>query len=224
MISYIKKYELGKPKQHPVGMTSEFPDGDNSTLFDSPADWISPNGGIDDRPVADGSKVILADTDHFCGNCGDSKWVWKSFMRGENPVFMDAYDNAFVLNSTLTNIVPPDPLNYNLWVSLRRNLGYTLTYANRINLAAMTPRNDLASTGYCLANPVSHEAEYLVYSPYSGKVTVDLSKTLGEVSVEWFNPNSGLVTSGITTTGGGNRSFIPPFDGDAILYIRSKLS
>jgi len=43
MIRYIKKYEKGKPKQHPVGMTFQYRGGKNETLFNSPADWISPN-------------------------------------------------------------------------------------------------------------------------------------------------------------------------------------
>ena len=41
MINYIKNYEAGKPKQHPVGMTAEWHDS-NSVLFNSPADWVSP--------------------------------------------------------------------------------------------------------------------------------------------------------------------------------------
>jgi len=32
-----------------------------------------------------------------------------------------------------------------------------------MNLRAMTPRNSLASTGYCLANPAATLGEYLVY-------------------------------------------------------------
>jgi hypothetical protein len=221
MISYIKKYEAGKPKQHPVGMTVEFPDGDNSKLFASPADWISRKGDIGNPPVADGKKVILADTDHLCGICGDRAWVWKSFTRGENPLFMDVYDGAMPL---VEPPIPPNPLNYKPWVGIRRSLGYTLTYANRMNLVAMIPRRDLASTStvYCLANSVTKGSEYLVYLPEGGSVTVDLSEAKGELAVEWLNPENGLVTTGITTTGGGNRTFIAPFDGDAVLYLKGK--
>jgi hypothetical protein len=218
MIEYIKTYEAEKPKQHPVGMTVEYPDGDNSKLFDSPADWISLNGYLDNPPVADGKKVILADTDHLCGICGDRSWVWKSFTRGENPLFMDVYDGDFLLSNP---IIPPNPLEYEPWMSLRRNLGYTLTYANRMNLVAMTPHNNLASTGYCIANPVDNKAEYLVYLPLGGTVTVDLSATQRELAAEWFNPNTGETTSAIKTTGGGNRSFVSPFEGDAVLYLKS---
>ena len=45
----------------------------------------------------------------------------------------------------------------------RRAMGHTLAYANRMNLATMTPRDNLASSGYCLANPGE---EYLIYLPF----------------------------------------------------------
>ncbi len=48
MIRFIKEYEKNRPKQHPVGMTFQYSRhekwrGTNKLLFDSPADWISPN-------------------------------------------------------------------------------------------------------------------------------------------------------------------------------------
>jgi hypothetical protein len=221
LIDYIKNYELKLPKQHPVGMTAEFPNGDNSKLYNSPADWISlkndGRGDILHPPKADGKKVIISDTDHLCGVCGDRTWVWKSFTQGENPIFMDDYDGAVTLSDPS---IPPDPLHYQRWISIRKNLGYALTYANSMNLAAMTPRTDLASTGYCLANAVEMNAEYLIYAPSGGEVVVDLSAAKGDLTVEWLNPNNGLTFKGIKIASGGNRSFIPPFKGDAVLYLK----
>lgn len=216
-IDLIKSYEAKKTKQHPVGMTHEYPNGNNSDLFASPADWISLHTDINNPPVADGRKVILADTDHLCGVCGDRTWVWKSFTQGENPLFMDVYDGAFDL---IVEQVPSAPLNYDPWVSLRRNLGYALSYANRMNLASMLPHPELASTGYCLANLTPSQAEYVIYSPTGGTAIVDLSQVKGTLSIEWFNPSNGLTTTGTSTTGGGNRSFVPPFAGDAVLYLK----
>ena len=191
MIIYIKRYESSRPLQHPVGMTAEWPDGDNNDLWSSPADWVSPNGGVKDRPVAEGKKVILADTDHFCGKCGDQAWVWKSFTSGENPLFMDGYHGeAYGQGGQGFRFDLPN------WVSIRANLGYTLTYANRINLAATRPRGDLTSTGYALANPSPEGGEYLVFIPGGGPAVVDLSGTPGLLQVEWFNPTKGEVTAG----------------------------
>ena len=83
-------------------------------------------------------------------------------------------------------------------------MGYTLRYARKVNLAAMTPQGELASTGFCLAEPGK---EYLVYLPEGGEVTVDLSAVSGAMAVEWFHPRSGDTTQGQSTSGGRKRSF-----------------
>lgn len=217
MIRYIKGYEASKPFQHPVGMTVEWPNGDNAELFASPADWISPKGDINNPDVANGSKVILSDTDHLCGICGNRQWVWKSFTRGENPIFMDQYDGASTGRGAESNYNPNNPKDQ----SLRKNLGYTLDYARRINLAAMTPHGELASSGYCLANPSAQKAEYLVYLPSGGSVSVNLSGTSGTLMVEWFDPSTGATSNGNDVQGGGTRSFTSPYGGDTVLYLHA---
>jgi len=216
MIDYIKDYEATKPKQHPVGMTVEYPSGNNADLFNSPADWVSPNGDPNNPSVTNGSKVILADTDHLCGICGDRQWVWRSFTRGENPIFMDIYDNA-----TSGRGVPFSNPNE---AQIRDNLGYVQSYAQRMNLAVMTPTSNtsLCSTGYCLRNAVANYAKYLVYSPTGGNITVNLSAVSAakQLTVEWFNPSTGVTTNGGKVNGGNtNSTFTPPFSGDAVLFV-----
>jgi hypothetical protein len=219
MINYIKTYEASQAKQHPVGMTFLYPGGSNTDLFNSPADWISPNGDINNPPVATGSKVILADTDHLCGICGNRQWTWKSFTRGENPIFMDPYGPESTGRGTPGGYDPNNPND----VSLRLNLGYIRSYAARMNLAAMTPTSNtsLCSTGYCLRNAVMSGAEYLAYLPSGGSITINLSATAGTLSVEWFNPTNGNTVAGGTVNGGANRQFTAPFGGDAVLYLKS---
>lgn len=204
MINTIKTAEAGKPKQHPVGMTFQWSSlgaGNNANLFNSPADWISPNrsGGYrDNPPAANGSKVIIADTDHIDPWLTDLQWVWRSFLRGMNPIVMDHYDGP-------------------KWNAIRRAMGEARAYADRMDLAAMTPRNSLSSTAYCLADPGS---EYLVYQPGTGAFDVDLQT--GTYSYEWFNTVSGKIEgSGGVTASGGNRSFTPPFGNPAVLYLNS---
>ncbi|HRQ40403.1 MAG TPA: DUF6298 domain-containing protein [Chloroflexota bacterium] len=220
MINFIKDYETTKPKQHLVGMTVEWPGGTNAELFASPADWIAPNadgGYMDNPPAATGAKVIISDTDHLWGIGGNRQWAWKSFVRGLHMIFMDPYD--------CSPVWPPSPCNPNNpeWVSLRQNMGYILNYAERMNLAAMIPRNDLASTGYCLANAVASGAEYLVYLPQGGTVQVNLSAASGELLVEWLNPATGATVTGAPVMGGATRSFTAPFSGDAVIYIYALL-
>jgi len=227
IIDYIHKYEKTQLKQHPVGMTFQFArasehKGINAALFNSPAEWISPNpdGGYrDDPPAADGSKVILTDTDHLWGIGGNQAWVWKSFCRGLNPLFMDPYrepqdDQKDTWTDHLSDKIEIDQR----WEPIRKNMGYTLTYAEKMDLASAIPHGDLASTRYCLAVPGS---EYLVYLPDGGKVTVDLSAASGMLAVEWFNPTEGETVPAESITGGGSSEFTAPFDGDAVLYIAS---
>lgn len=209
VVQTIQDYERTKPKQHPVGLTAHGGEKTDSMLASS-ADWISPGGQDgyrDPAPAWDGRKVSLLDTDHIWGVGGNHAWVWRSFLRGHNPIFMDPYDG-----SVLGNRFDPK------FELLRRNMGYTRCYAQRVNLAVMVPRSELASTQFCLADPGK---EYLVYLPDGGDVTVDLGAVSGELSVEWFNPRTGKTAEGPRAAGGQKRTLRPPFAGDAVLYLKS---
>jgi len=213
MVELIHAYERGRPKQHPVGITVTFGDswqaGLNQRLEKSPAEWISPNreaaGGYsyrDNPPPSDGGKVILTDTDHYYGiKCKDYSWAWKSFCRGHNLLYMDMW-----------TVEQDDPKRQ----LVRRALGHVRRYAERMDLLAVAPRGDLSSSKFCLAAP---GREYLIYAPYGGPITVDLSDVLGEVFVEWFNPRTGVVEIGSRVAGGSSRKFSPPFERDIVLYV-----
>jgi hypothetical protein len=215
MIRFVKESEKRKPKQHPVGMTG-YTRSENEVMMGSPADWVSLGGtgytreeGLfkSDPPPADGKKVVLLDTDHIWGVGGGREWVWKSFLRGHNPIWMDPYDSASAWE--------PVPANAE---EVRRDLGTTRRYAQKMNLAAMTPRGELASSRYCLADPGK---EYLVYLPDGGEVTVDLTAASGALAVEWFDPRTGSAMKRERTAGGDRRRFQAPFTGDAVLYLRA---
>lgn len=186
MIEFIKDYERAKPKQHLVGMTGY--NLDNETLFAGPADWISPNkvspthpqGYRHDPPDAKGRKIVLSDTDHLWGIGGNHSWVWRTFTRGLHPIFMDP---LYVSGDEIKrNVKVRDPA----FPNLRKAMGHTLTYAGKVNLAEMTPRKDLSSTGFCLANPGN---EYIVYQPTKKAFTVKVIP--GRYHYEWFDPQKG---------------------------------
>ena len=209
MIRFIKEYERTKPRQHPVGMTFQYKGGENKTLFDSPADWVSPNpdGGYrDDPPAADGRKVVITDTDHLWGIGGNVAWVWKSFTQGHNPIFMDPYDGEVLGNGL-------DPK----WDPIRRSMGYTLQYARRMDLAKAQPDPDAASTKYCLAHPGS---QYMVYRPAGGGDSITIKAEPGTYRYEWFDPAGGeQVSSGTRTVTEGGARFPCPVPGDAVLFL-----
>jgi len=201
----VKEYESSsKLKRHPVGISTFANAKPPMRAFaDGPADWITPDASSGDYmnnpPAADGKKVIVSDTDHLWGVGGDSDWVWKTFTRGLHPIYMDALDADATRERA------------------RRAMGQTRRFAERMNLAAMTPQNGLASTGYCLAAPGK---EYLVYQPKSGDAfSVELK--VGTYRYEWFNPAKGVAAgSGRITPAGGPQQVKPPFEGDAVLYLK----
>lgn len=218
-IRFIKAEESKRPKQHPVGMTFQYNPstklrGTNQILFDSPADWISPNSGINgsysyktNPPPADGRKVIIPDTDHLGGIWGTTEWVWKSFTRGLNPIFMDPYDNLIIGDA------PPAS-----WDALRSSLGHARRLAERVNLGAMIPDEKLVSTGYCLAKP---GACYVAFAPEGGDIEIDLTAAKAKCEVEWLEVASGKITRAATVLGGSKQRLRAPFQGPAVLIVNS---
>src|SRR5579864_4191471 len=208
VINFIHDYESSKARQHPVGITFMYPGGTNKTLIDSPADWISPNPGSPEEnykfnPSAqDVGKVIVNDTDHLWGHTGgDSVWVWRSFTRGLNVLFMEE--------------LTPSPT----WQdSARVAMGQARRYAQRINLARMVPLPSLAQTGFLLAD---RGRDYLTYQDGSqGEFWVDLREAPGRFSVEWLDTTNDKVIPGKPVEGGARRVFTTPFPGPAALYLK----
>jgi hypothetical protein len=211
VVKTIREYERTKPKQHPIGITGHGAERLDSMLA-SPADWISPgrrDGYGEDPPAWDGKqKVSLLDTDHVWGLGGNPAWAWKAFLRGHNPLFMDPYDNAILAKGKASD-----------WEPLRKSLGVTRRLAQRVNLAAMAPAGELASTKYCLAEP---GAAYIVYLPDGEGVDLDLSGTKNGFRTEWIHPLDGTATPGQPITGGARRSLKSPLAGPAVLYLQAE--
>jgi hypothetical protein len=236
LIRYIRDQEAEKPNRHPIGMTLQY-QGDTPALFDSPAEWISPgseNEATAERyrsnpPSSTGAKVIISDTDHLFTEQAppDAAWVWKSFLRGYQPIFMD-------------------PVHESRWQLIREAMSAARSYAQRMDLKNMEPCGDLASTGYCMASTSISRPEFLVYLPEKEthpltawidwlphgieswlrtsstptlEVAVDLSTIADSLRVEWFNPATGRTVAASNARGRARRLFKAPFRGSAVLYL-----
>lgn len=223
VVQVIHDYEATKPKQHPVLFSAPWHNRE-ADLWASKAESVSPTlpapymdsyAYRDDPPANVGRKVILNDTDHLWGIGGTGDWVWKSFVRGLNPIYMDPYDSAAYSE-------------YYEQVRETREavllaLGQTKRYADRIPLRAMTPRSELCSSRYCLIDPGQ---DYLIYAPAhdlsgnAASVELDFQDFSGEFSVEWFNPRLNRTVAEQTLLLSGRARFNAPFTGDAVLYVR----
>jgi hypothetical protein len=105
------------------------------------------------------------------------------------------------------------------WAAIRAAMGHTRQFAERVNLAAMTPHDELASTKYCLANP---GREYIIYQPAQGEAfSVTLSPGLYQLG--WFNPVEGAPV-GETRLEIKDQAepqrFQAPFSTDAVLLLQ----
>ena len=102
----------------------------------------------------------------------------------------------------------------------RKAMGLAQKLADRINLAALVPQSDLASTHYCLADP---GREYLIYRPKSESGELSVTLKPGTYSVQWINTSGGKkVYSQDHRVNAGKNAFVSPFDGPAILHLQKK--
>jgi hypothetical protein len=218
MIRFIREYEAKLPKHHPIGFTFQYGttcSGQTETLLRSAADWISPGPDIGDyRATANGpapnneNKVIISDTDHLWGTGGSPLWVWKSFMRGMNILYMDVPFNQDGSPSRTGDI-------------FRQAMGDVLGLSRRLPLEHLVPSLTACSTGFSM---VDSGNEYLCLAPVGGAFTLDLSTTPGaDFSVEWFDSSSRKKSSATVLVAGGRiLSFFCPIPADpCILHLKS---
>ncbi len=232
LIALTRSYEAGKPLQHPIGY-GVLEDNKDDTIKNSDADWIAPGARISPTTTVGSGhpprKVNINDSDHsYFGIWNDSQqanrnYFWINFTNGNQTLFMDPYvvyyprENRNLCPTPVNGIGSgPDPR----WNNVRDTMGYIRGYADRMNLAAMTPQGKLSSTGHALASGDSAHPEFLVYAPAGGNLTVDLSNSHGRFAVEWMNAATGVKNAGADVSGGTTRSFTPPFRGDAVLYLK----
>jgi hypothetical protein len=239
VIDVLKRYQRQQGyDRHPVGMTMQFPVADqskaNDPLFDGPADWVSPGfdediviapggGGpapgrwFTDPPASDGTKVVIADTDHFAPGMGDAVWAWKAFLRGHHPILMD-YGIVDLVHPLDPSLGLP---SYESYEPARHAMGDTLRWARKVRLVDMEPRGELSSTGYALANPGE---EYLVLQP--GETADPLIVTLapGTYRVEWhrLDRREEAGADPVTVDSTAPTGFTAPFAtaGPAVLHLQ----
>lgn len=229
VINLIHHYERQRGfGPHPVGISNIRPtpegsmaDDWNPYLFESPAEYVSPNGNRwngderwkKDPPAATGTKVVIADTDHIQpslhGGPGMRSWQWRTFTRGHSM-----------------NAVEGDPEQGADWVTPDDSAAMQAIarYVDKVDLARMRPHNSLSSTRYCLADP-GHT--YIVYQPRKGLdgssqgFPFELDVPAGIFQYEWFHPETHrIIEAGEQHIEQGITTFTPPFNDHAVLFLQ----
>jgi hypothetical protein len=160
---------------------------------------------LKDPPASEEGRPAIMDRDHVDPSASlDFILPWKAFTRGYH---YGLYDHPF----------EDPPADGPPWELVRRNIGATVSYSRRFaDLAAAKPRGDLSSTGYCLTAP---GRDYLVFQPGPGKGFRVRLET-GPYRCEWFRPETAKVEKRESVRAdGGDREFVPPFDGPAVLFL-----
>ncbi len=211
MIRFVKDYEATLPKRHLVGMTGwpiKLPE-----LLASDAHWISPpvhTAKYERLPANDGAKISVIDSDHVDPLRSDFTRSWRCFLQGHHFLLMDNYrDVRYGAPSR------PDPL----FEAERQAMGVVRKLSERVDLARLEPRPELASTGYCLANP---GVEYVVFRPGEGHLPIDLELAAGSYHTTWILPITGDLRAGAPLKSqGGKHGFLPPTAGAVGLLLSS---
>jgi hypothetical protein len=219
MIELIKSYEKTKPNQHLVLMsaggrtrTGAWKQMGDNVAINSPADcfavagsWKSHRYAKKDPPANNRGKPGIVDMDHVSAGSNDVGFVWSAFTRGYH---FNLYDKPFE---------NPDAEGSD-WRRVRNNVGKTVEYATRLDLASMTPRDDLASTGFCLAEPGS---QYIVYQPGDGSFAVSGLRPSASYHYEIYSTTQQKIAAeGLCKPSGSTESFEAK-DEAVVLYLGS---
>jgi hypothetical protein len=128
-------------------------------------------------------------------------------MRGYQPLYMDPWGFDHM-----------DPLAPAGSEDVRRAMGATARLAAEIDLAAMTPRPDVASTAFALYDG---DQTAVVYQPYTDRACVHLRRDLRGATVEWRDlVDADQTATGTVTIRGESGLIKPPRAGPAVALIR----
>lgn len=100
-------------------------------------------------------------------------------MQGHHFLLMDHYRDIRYASPSR-----PEPI----YEVERQAMGVVRQLADRVDLARLKPQPELASTGYCLADP---GVRYIVFRANESSDPVEVELPTGEYQVEWILPITG---------------------------------
>ena len=128
----------------------------------SAGDFVIDQDFNDTPGVFNLGKPVILDTDHTFGIGGGTDWWWTVFTNGNNPLSMDDMHGTGLAGIADLN----DPGFTAAETQNRIAIQQTRTLTTMVDMTAMVPRGDLASTGHALADTAGHK--FLVYAGSAG--------------------------------------------------------
>jgi hypothetical protein len=207
LVGFLRESLAERGWERPLGITCLFPRGRNRDLFRAPADWVSPGprGGYREAPPpARGDQVVVLDTDHLWGIGGDAAWVWRAFLAGYHPIYMDPLDEDAVRQDA------------------RRALGGVVRLSRQIPLARMAPTR-LPGVAACALLARERDAEELVaIAPRGESLRLDLRDWAGDFDSRWLPLVGGEATAAEVVRAGRRVALSPPSAAAAILWLKRR--
>lgn len=224
VVRWIREAESGTGRRHLMYLS---PGGRNRRgrwsplpkpfYFEGPADVTAVTRSWDrryfgDPPVEEAGRPLFMDMDHVAAtlNEGDNEWnndpatPWNLFTRGYHVCL---YDSDYWKPGE----------HRDTWDRTRRSCGATAALAQRVDLAPLSPRPDLASTGYCLAEA---GREYVILTTDREPVEVRGLQRGQTCELEWLPLTGGDPLSRTTAViDSESASFVPP-RANVVLHLR----
>jgi hypothetical protein len=217
IIEFIRAYEKTMPKQHLVLMsaggrtrTGDWKQMGRDPVVNGPAhcfaaagSWQSNRFRKKDPPANDAGKPGIVDMDHGAPGSSDTGYVWSAFTRGYH---FNLYDRPF-----------EDPDSEGpAWGRIRRSVGKAVEYGRKLDLENATPREDLASTRFCLAKP---GYQYVVYQPGNGPITVSGLRKGASYSYELYDVGQAKVVNTGSIQASASSEIFKPAGSGTVLFM-----
>lgn len=207
MTRFIHQLEARKGRRYPVMLSGCGGGLTNAQLLASSAEAVGLSGignrnYLHNPPAADGSKIVIHDTDHIKPDHRSPAYVWKNFLRGNHPIVLD-----WDLNERKDQE----------WEPIRRAMGLSRFVSEQLDLAALAPNLNRASSGYCLTD---RDKTCLVYQPDGGKLDLDLRGFRGRYQVAWWDLPSPRAQAATTVRGGNRVSIRLPAKGAILVHLK----
>ncbi|MCB0632409.1 MAG: hypothetical protein KDD15_21870, partial [Lewinella sp.] len=101
---------------------------------------------------------------------------------------------------------------------VRKNMGYTRRFSQKIDLKRAVPTPDLSSSGYCLS---AENRQFIFYFPDNGAHWIDLSGTDADQEYEasWFDIQRGAFGRTEKIRGGSRQTVYKPTEDAKVLLL-----